>query len=77
MKNLKKFNESFDFKEIYAIVSKKSEGEDAIVYIFDSFEKAMNSSIWEEFDEEPNDKGESRIFKICKFDLNRDFNGML
>jgi hypothetical protein len=58
MKNIKKFNESFEFKEIFVIVSKKSEGEDAIVYIFDSFEKAINSDFWEEYGDIPNDKGE-------------------
>ena len=76
MKNLKKFNESFEEKKVYIIVYKNLEGEDAILFVFDSFEKAMNSSIWEEENQIPNDKGESESLKICSFYLNRDWFGL-
>jgi predicted 3-demethylubiquinone-9 3-methyltransferase (glyoxalase superfamily) len=64
-------------KKVYIIVYKKSKGEEAISFVFDSFEKAMNSSIWEEENQIPNEKGESESLKICSFYLNKDWLGTL
>jgi hypothetical protein len=74
MKNLKKFNELLSFEDVYVIIHKRLQGELSICYIYDSFEMAMNSKIWKEYDDKPNDKGEGEFFKICNFELNNDFN---
>ena len=74
MKNLKKFNELLSFEDVYVIIHKRLQGELSICYIYDSFEMAMNSKIWKEYDDKPNDKGEGEFFKICTYELNNDMN---
>ena len=44
-------------REIYIIIDRDSHSYEAIMCIYDSFEKAMNSELWEQYKDTPDQNG--------------------
>ncbi len=68
-RKIEKFNENTEEKVyVYILIDSQAHSREAVVEVYDSFEKAMESEMWEEYGEVPNEKGigNHRILSIYK-----------
>jgi hypothetical protein len=62
-----KFNESTEQQNyVWVLINTQSHSYEAILGIYSSFDKAMNSEKWEEYEETPNEDGDGEYLQVIK-----------
>jgi hypothetical protein len=62
-----KFNESTDQQNyVWVLINTESHSYEAILGIYSSLDKAMNSEKWEEYEETPNENGDGEYLQVIK-----------
>ncbi len=64
-----KFNESLESNKVWLLIDKEAHSYEAIVGVYSSFDKAMNSEIWKSYDEIPNENGEGEYLSIMEWEV--------
>ena len=65
-------SESVNNKFIYIVIDQDMHSYEAILGVYDSFEKAMNCNAWSNRGITPNERGESSSLFIYKEELNKE-----